>query len=384
VVITVILCLVVALSAAACSATAGAESSPNAVKIGLLAPFSGPSSNYGPDELAGVRLALHEAGMKVGDRPIKLVTANENVGDASETLNNLKKLVLQDGASLLVGPTFGSSQQAVAPFLKESGAMSFVPFGTSKELGGSGHVIGWPTLDTHFSSPLGDFLSKNLGYHKIATISADYVYGHNLMKGVVKRFEANGGSVVQQQWVPLGTSDLLPYATHLDKNVDALVMWLVPQDVATFMKAYRRLNIDVPVIFVNGIFDPTFQSIGARVEGSYGLVAWSAVLHNQQNKSFVENFRKANHGKYPNNISVAAYVDTKLALATLEAAGGSTSFDDLKRAVTTVHLDTPYGPGFIDDDFFGVTNRYVVKATKASNGRYVWKPVKKYTTVRNG
>jgi branched-chain amino acid transport system substrate-binding protein len=381
---TVVLCIAVALSAGACSAAGSWQSPTSPIKIGLLWPFNGEDSNYGPDGLAGAQLALHQTDMKIGGHPVKLIKANEDVGDPSKTLANTKRLVERDGVSLIIGPVFGSSQQAIAPFLEETGVMSLVPYGASKELGGSGHFISWPSLDTRYSTPLGDFLSKRLGYHEIATISADYVYGHNVIKGAVQRFKADGGSVAQQQWVPLGTSDLLPYATHLDKNVDALVMWLTPQHVTTFMKAYNGLHINVPVIFVNGIFDPTFQSTGARVKGSYGLLGWSAALNNPANEKFVAAFRKANNGQYPDNNNVAAYVDTKLALATLEATRGSTSFDDLKRAVKTVHLDTPYGPGSVGSNFFGVTDRYVVKAVQRPDGRYVWKPVQKYTHVTNG
>lgn len=367
---------------AACAAGPGSSSSSGPVKIGILWPFSGAYSNYGPDGLAGTELALQEAGMKAGGRQIELVKGSEDVLNPSNTLSEAKRLVQQEGVKIVIGPVFGSSQQAVAAYLKSNNVMSFVPFGNTKELAGTGNFISWPTLDTSFSTPLGSYMADQLGYKTIATLAPDYVYGHNVLTGATNAFTKAGGKVTQQQWVPLGTTDLLPYASHLDRTADALVMWLVPQDAASFVKSFRSLGIKMPIIFVNGVFDPTFQSMGPDIVGSLGLVDWSAGLTNDANKAFVAAFEKANKGQVPNNQNAAAYVNTKLALAAIEKAGGSTSFEDLKKAIVQVKLDTPYGPGHIDDKFLGVTSRTIAKA-ELKDGRYVWEPVKTFENVPN-
>lgn len=373
--------LALALALVACSKPASTSS--GTIKIGLIWPFNGFASNYGPDGLAGARLALKEAHLSAGGRKVELVQANENVLDPSSTLTEVKRLVQQDGVNILLGPVFGSSQQAIAPYLKAHNVMSFVPYGATKELGGTGNTISWPSLDTAFSAPLGGYLKNTLHLSRIATLAPDYVYGHNLLEGAVNSFKAAGGAVTQQQWVPLGTTDLLPYATNLTGNADALVMWLVPQDAATFIKDYRALNRKLPLILVNGLFDPTFQQIGSQIIGTYGLVDWSAALDNAANKDFVAAFKAANGGATPDNNNAAAYTDTKIALAAITAAKGNTSFDSLKKAVEAVHLDTPYGTGSIDSQFYGVTSRTVVKVTQSSDGRYVWSPVTTFPNVPN-
>lgn len=360
---------------------AGSEESEGPIKVGILWPFSGANSDYGPDGLAGAKLALDEAGMEVNGREIELVKANEDVLDPSKTLAEVKRLVQQENVSVMLGPVFGSSQQAVDSYLRTNDVMYFVPFGTTEELGGSGNAISWPTLDTRFSSPLGKYMADELGYDKIATVGADYVYGHNSLKGATSEFKKAGGEVIQDQWVPLGTTDLMPYVTHLDTDADALVMWLVPQDAATFVKDLRSIGVDMPIIFVNGIFDPTFQSIGPQVEGSLGLVDWSLGLKNEANQQFVKAYKKANDGDVPTTKSAAGYTDALLALETIKKAE-STDFEDLKKAVRAVDVDTPYGPGNIDDNYFGVTNRYIVESKKVGD-RYVWEPVKTFENVPN-
>lgn len=348
----------------------------------MVWPFSGANSDYGPEGLAGAELALKEAGHRAGGHDVELIRANEDVLDPSKTLEDVKRLVLKDGASILLGPAFGSSQQAIDPYLRTSDVMSFVPYGITEELGGTGNAIGWPTLDTQFSAPLGQYMVDELDYDTIATVGADYVYGHNVLQGVIDSFEDNGGDVIQEQWIPLSATDLLPYASNLNQEADALVMWLVPQDTATFVKDLRSLGIDIPIIFVNGIFDPTFQSIAPEIEGSLGLVDWSAGLDNDENEEFVDGFRKDNDGAYPTTNNAAGYMDMKLALETIEATNGSTDMSDLKAAVRNLELDTPYGSAHFDENYFAVTSRTIVKVAK-DNDRYMWEPVKTFDNVPN-
>lgn len=373
--------LVIALVAAGCGGSEKKSGSGGTIKVGLLWPFNGFASNYGPDGKAGVELALKQAGMEVGDKKIQLVTANENVLDPSQTLQAAKKLVQQDGAEVVLGPVFGSSQQAVGRYFASRKVLSIVPYTATRELAQTGTYVSWPSLDTNFATPLGDYLYDKLGYRSIATLAPDYVYGKNLIEGAVKPFVAAGGKVAQSQKVPLGTTDLLPYASHLSRNVDALVMWLVPQDAASFVKAYKSLRIKVPLIMINGIFDPTFQEIGSQVEGTLGLMDWSLGIKNAENTKFVSEFRKANNDTAPNNNNAAAFANAQIMLAALEKSGGSTNVDELRKALQSIEVQTPYGPAKFDKLLAGVTSRTVVKATRESDGHYVWAPVETFDFV---
>ncbi|MDQ1696814.1 MAG: branched-chain amino acid transport system substrate-binding protein [Frankiaceae bacterium] len=378
--LAVVIVLFVACIVAAGCGDSGSSGNDGPVKIGLLWPFTGFASNYGPDGEAGVKLALAQAGMKVGDRKVELVTANEDVLDPSKALQAAKKLVEQDGADIVLGPVFGSSQEAVSAYLASRKVLWVAPLSGSADIAKTKSLILWPGVDTTHASPMGPYMAKELGYSKIATLAPDYIYGKNLIKGAADTFEAAGGEVVQQQWVPLGTTDLLPYASKLDKSADALVMWLVPQDAASFVRAFRGLKIDMPLIMVNGIFDPTFQEIGSEVVGELGIVDWSLGIKTPENRSFVSAFLKRN-GTLPNNNNAAAYANTQLVLAAIEEAGGSTDLDDLRAVWQKIRVDTPFGPAKIGADGVAITSRTIVKATKSSDGRFVWEPVATFNNV---
>ncbi|GAA1142430.1 ABC transporter substrate-binding protein [Ornithinicoccus hortensis] len=236
---------------------AGASTGPSdEVTVALIAPFTGFSANYGPEAKAGIEIALEDAGYAAGDTEITLITVDEDVLDPSQTLERVKKAVEGDGADVLIGPVFGSSQQAVAPYLSQRKLPMFTFLGGQESLAGERSGFIWPAPDDQTARPLGTYAGEELGYETIATLGPDYAYGHDAMNGAAQAFEATGGTVVQQQWVPLGTTDMLQYATSLDRDVDALVMWLVPTDAAAFVREYRNLGIDIPLLMFQGVFDP--------------------------------------------------------------------------------------------------------------------------------
>ncbi len=370
-------------AAPAASQASGSAECPtgDALTIGLLTPMTGFAANYGPEAQAGLQLALDEAGNAAGGRSITVVTADEDVTDPSQTLERLKQMVESDGASIIVGPIFGSSQQAVAAYLKQKNVPMFTMLGGGENLAGSGTGFVWPAADNRTAAPLGTYAAEELGYKKIATLAPDYAYGHDAIDGATKAFEAAGGTVEQQQWVPLGTTDMLQYATKLDQNVDALLMWLVPSDAAAFIKEYRNLGIKVPLLLFQGVFDPTFQEMGDQVLGEIGLNEYNHLLDYPANKSFVEAYGAKNGGQIPNQTTAFAYQVGKNIVTALDADCGDASTAALRTALADRPLDTIIGPAKYSADGLATSNRVIVKAVKGTDGRFEWEPVKTYENV---
>ncbi len=370
------------LSLTAACATSDAEGSgaDDVVVIGLVAPSSGFAANYGPEATQGLELALQEAKNEAGGAEIKLVKVDEDVLDSSQTLERVKKLVESDGADIVVGPIFGSSQQAVSAYLSQQGVPMFTILGGDASLAGEGSAFIWPAADTKTAGPLGTYAAEELGYDEIATLAPDYAYGKNAIRGATDAFEAAGGTVAQQQWVPLGTTDMLQYATALDKDVDALLMWLVPSDAAAFVREYRNLGIDVPLLMFQGVFDPTFQEVGGQLVGEIGLNEYNHLLDYDTNAAFTKAYDEE-YGGIPNQTTAFAYAVTNNILTALDETSGDASVEALRGALDGTELDTVIGPAAYDGDGVASSNRTVVKAVKGDNGRYEWEPVKTYENV---
>ena len=353
------------------------------ITVGLVAPQSGFSANYGPEARRGVDLALEQAGHRVGDLKIELVSADEDVLDPSQTLERVKKLIESDGANVVIGPVFGSSQQAVAPYLTQRGIPMFSFLGAESALAREGSAFIWPGADEYTAGPLGTYAAQDLGYRSIATLAPDYAYGRNVIEGVAAAFTAAGGAVTQRQWVPLGTTDMLQYATGLDAGVDALVVWLVPADAAAFVREYRNLGVAVPLLLHQGVFDPTYQEIGAQLIGEKGLTEYNFLLDNGANTEFVASYRQR-HDAVPNQTEAFAFAVTNIVLEGLRASGGNPAVDALRAALNGATLRTVIGEATYSADGIASSDRTVVASERDVDGRFVWRPVKTYAAIGTG
>jgi branched-chain amino acid transport system substrate-binding protein len=372
--------LALSLTAACATSDVDGAKKPGEVVIGLVAPTSGFAANYGPEAAQGLELALEAAESEAGGAAVKLLKVDEDVLDSSQTLERVKKLVESDGADIVVGPIFGSNQQAVSAYLTQQGIPMFTMLGGDKTLAGEGSAFIWPGADTLTASPLGTYAAEDLGYKKIATLAPDYAYGKNAIQGATDAFKAAGGTVGQQQWVPLGTTDMLQYATALDKNVDALLMWLVPSDAAAFVREYRNLGVDVPLLMFQGVFDPTYQEIGGELLGEIGLNEYNHLLDYPENAAFTKAYDEKFKG-IPNQTTAFAYAVGQNIIGALNDDDGDTSVEGLRKALDGKELATIVGKASYDSDGVAASSRTIVKSVKGSGGRFEWEPIKTYENI---
>lgn len=369
------------LVGACATGQADAATTSGTLVVGLVAPATGFAANYGPEALEGLTLALDEAQSRAGGRDIELVQVDEDVLDASQTLERIKSVVERDNARIIIGPQFGSNQQAVTAYLTQQGIPMFTMLGGDHSLAGDeGSAFVWPAADSRTAAPLGTYAAEELGYDTIATLAPDYAYGHHAIEGAVEAFTAEGGTVTQQQWVPLGTTDMLQYATALDRDVDALLMWLVPGDAASFIREYRNLGIDTPLLMFQGVFDPTYQEIGADLVGEIGLSEYNHLLDNPANAAFTAAYEER-YGGIPNHTTAFAYAVGTTMVTALDESGGDASVDALRAALDGRELDTVIGTAVYDTDGIASSNREIVRAVQGADGRFEWEPLMTYENV---
>jgi len=302
----------------------GGSAKQEPIRIGIQAPYTGVGSDHGPLVEAGVRLLLEQNKWKVAGRSIELVTGDEDAMDPSVTLDRTRQLVEQKQVDILIGPIFGSNQQAVAPYLTEQQLLDISVHYGSWDLVQSGNFILWPGTDYSSATPIGDFAYNQMGYRSLSIMAPDYIFGHTLMAGPMDEFSQLGGTVLQEQWVPLGTVDMLPYMTALNPAADAIVVWLLTDNLVSFVEQYNALGLETPVIFVYTLREGTLQDIGPRIDGFYTVGDYTWRIDTPTNRAFVKAYEGAYNEK-PNTTAVSAYCAAMVAVEALKATHGDTS-----------------------------------------------------------
>ena len=90
------------------------------IKIGLLAPLTGPLASPGNDMVNGFRLFWEQANHMAGGRKVEVITADTDC-NPDQALTQARRLVLQEKVNFLVGPLCGHEGPAVAQVSKETG-----------------------------------------------------------------------------------------------------------------------------------------------------------------------------------------------------------------------------------------------------------------------
>jgi len=96
------------------------------LKIGVIAPLSGPIADYGEEIRKGVT-----AGM--GSSTVQIIFEDDKC-DPKEAVSAFKKLTEFQGVNFIIGPACGSSQEAIVSLLKNKQILTIVPAAASTNL----------------------------------------------------------------------------------------------------------------------------------------------------------------------------------------------------------------------------------------------------------
>jgi branched-chain amino acid transport system substrate-binding protein len=175
-VLAVFLVTVIALPLAAPS-DPGAQTGP--IRIGFLAPLTGPFAQVGKDMVNGSELFLDEIGRQMSGRKVELIVEDDE-GQPATALNKSRKLVEQDKVHVLTGGLLANIGYALQPFIDGAQVPATYPVIASDDLTQRRPAkwivrTGWATSQP--MHPFAEWVVKNTKYRKVATIGMDYAFG---------------------------------------------------------------------------------------------------------------------------------------------------------------------------------------------------------------
>jgi branched-chain amino acid transport system substrate-binding protein len=162
---------------------------------------------------------------------------------------------------------------------------------------------------------------------RIFTLTADYLFGHDLAKAARKFYDANGAKVIGDELVPTDVTDFSPYLLKIRQaKPDVVSTNLAGNQVTNFVKQYAEFGLPYPMVG----FNLNTADAWAAGEGNLGGI-WPTVWHHELNtpasKAFTAAFIKR-YGKPPENHAWVEYVSVKI-LAQAMNATKSTDTDKL-------------------------------------------------------
>jgi branched-chain amino acid transport system substrate-binding protein len=326
--LTLAACSGAATSAGGAAGNGGQSNGKDAepIRVAVVSPHSGPYAEFGEQQRAGYQFAADEANANGGidGRRVEIFVADD-LGTNEGAVAAAQRLVQQKDAKFIVGTIATPTTLAVMQRLESWDALAF---GTQSQ---GDALTGESCSPRFFRTNVNDHLliqgvSKWLAERDATdwdSIAADYAFGRGSAEGLQQVADANGWTVGQSLFAPLGTTDYASYLNQLDGGEGLLVSLSGGDSVHFLGQALDFGTLDKYDLIV-GNAALTTSSLNAvsdeRLVGKYGTANWGPTVNTPESQAFVKAFTEAN-GEAPADFTGAAYMAMQTIFAGVEGAG---------------------------------------------------------------
>ncbi len=339
------------------------------IRVGFLAPFTGPFAQNAKDMWDGFRLYFDEINYQAAGRKIEIVSEDSWVEPAG-ALTKLRKLVEMDRINIGTGGLMAPTSLAIQPYVV-SQRLPFIVTTSADDV--TQHKTTPWFIRLHWSTsqnthPLGEYAYKDLGYRRIAGLNFDYLLGYSSFGGFQRVFEELGGRVVQKLWSPPTATDLAPYLTRLKRNVDALFLTFSGNAALQVLRQAQQYGITgkIPIIGHGLLTDEhVLPSMGDEALGVVSALNYSAALDTPANLRFRAAIEKK-YGRMASFYFCNCYTVARWMVEGFKAVEGDVeNRDRLLAALKQVEIhDDPRGPMRLDAWSNPIQNIYIRKVER--------------------
>jgi branched-chain amino acid transport system substrate-binding protein len=331
--------------AAAASGTALAQN----IKIGLPVPLTGPYGAEAKDQVRNAELAIKEfndAGGLNGRKADLLVRDDKlNPGEAA---TRTLELIEKDQVNFVVGGLSAATQLSINNVTRQR-KLIYISISQSDAINEAADASPYTfheALNPHMTTQaVGRYVFKK--GMKVAFLTADYAYGHEMTRGFTRVAKEMGAEVVGEVKHPLGAQD---YSTFLPRlramNPDVLVFNNFGNDNRISIKQAGDFGMKKSIKFVTPILTYTARVAGGpgTYEGVIGGTQYFWGLEDKATsaKAFNAAFRAANENRYPSDYGAMAYSAVKSLLMAVRTAG-TTDTEKVAAALRGLKYDTYKG-----------------------------------------
>lgn len=276
------------------------------VRIGVIGPFSGPSSDFGTPMLHGVQLAAEEINAVGGylGRPLELVVKDDQ-GNPDVGLKASQELVKAGVIATIGFCNTGVAMKALDTF-QNARVPLLVPCSTGTPLTAKypapqSYVFRTSPRDAIQAPFVVDDLVKR-GWTRVAVFADTTGYGEAGLKDVEAALAAKQFKPVYVARFKLGVKDLKPeLAAARDAGANAIFSYTVGPENAIIANGKRDLKWDVPQVGAWPLSFPFFIN-GAKAAADGALMAQTFIAEpsNERRAAFLSAYNR----KYKQKITV--------------------------------------------------------------------------------
>ncbi|MDH5540581.1 MAG: ABC transporter substrate-binding protein [Rhizobacter sp.] len=375
--------LAAALATTAALTLASSGAAAQAVKVGILGPFSGPFAHYGTLFKAGAEAYIASQGGKLGGKEVELIyrdTGGPNPGQA-KTL--AQELIVKDKVDYLGGFIFTPNAFAVAPLSQQSQTPTVIfNAATSAITDKSEFFIRTSYTLWQVTVPLAQWAAKQ-NIKKVVTAVTDYGPGIDGEAAFKSEFAKQGGTVVESIRMPLSTTDFAPFVQRIKASGAQAVYTFLPGGPPNlgFVKAYNENGLAQAGIQFLGTAETDEYDLPKFGDAALGLTTafhYSAAHDSPANKKFLEALKKRDANATANYASVGAWDGMHVIHEMIKATGGQKDGLKAVAAARTLQWESPRGPVRIDPKTRHIVQNVYLRKVEKLGGQLVNKELQNF------
>ena len=301
------------------------------IRIGHLTPRTGFLGPLGEFAVQAVDMAVAEINAAGGVNGRKIELLKEDSVNPQTASTKAERMIERDKVACIIGEISSASALTISQVAERTRTLFINTGANSDELRGKGckkfmfHIESQNSMyvKTCGRSLMAQGLVKG---KKWFSLTADYAFGHDLLR-VSKRFmSANGGDFAADKLVPTDATDFSPLLLEIrNAKPDLVISNLAGNQVTNVLKQYSEFGLPFPVAGFG--FDTALAWAAGKGNflGTWPVV-WHHLIDTPATKNFVAEFSKR-HNRPPENQAWGDYNAIKL---TAQAMAETKSTDSAK------------------------------------------------------
>jgi len=235
------------LGVAIAALTASAGLAQDAIKIGVLEDQSGDFAAATMVKVNAITLAAEEinAAGGIGGRPIELV-AYDTQSDNTRYQEFMRRVLQSDKVDVVFAGFSSASREAYRPIVNQFEGLAFYNNQYEGGVCDANMIVTGAVPEQQFSTLIPWMMEK---YGKnVYTLAADYNFGQISAEWVRNIVEENGGTMVGEEFIPLGVSQFGQSIQNIQAAKPGFVVTLlVGAAQASYYEQAAAANVDLPM-----------------------------------------------------------------------------------------------------------------------------------------
>jgi branched-chain amino acid transport system substrate-binding protein len=286
------------------------------IKIGHLTPLTGFLGALGAYAQLGMRLAEEEINASGGVMGRQLDVMSEDSVNPATAATKSQRMLEQDGALVLMGEANSASALTIMQVAERNKRLFMQTGARSDALRGKNcnhftfhtDIPNTVMVNTVGQALLRDGMVKD---KKFFTLTADYIFGHDLLAAAKRFFGANQGNLIGDELIATDVTDFSPYLLKIRQaKPDVVCSNLAGNQVTTLIKQYAEFGLPYPIVGFNLNTADAWAAGEGNLSGTWPTV-WYHTLDVPASKTFVAAFSKK-YGKPPENHAWIEYIAFKI------------------------------------------------------------------------